>query len=227
MGISFTSLRSFELLKNVRFYVFTSRIRLDDNLFDIFNMSFYYDKITWSYFSDILALPKTDIMIALNDVNNELHVRLYILEVLKDYIRDDDFDSLVDKALDFVMEGVSMPKAPAKDTTMSDISKSVLALVAGAGLDERLSKSSLELAYDRYKMRYVFDPRNRDIHGVVVGYSNDFNSLVAVCDEGSKKGVDKGSTDFVDVNERYVTNGFFYISVEDADKQSNYMGKNL
>lgn len=54
-----------------------------------------------------------------------------------------------------------------------------------------------------------------------------FNSLVAVCDEGSKKGVDKGSTDFVDVNERYVTNGFFYISVEDADKQSSYMGKNL
>lgn len=117
-------------------------------------------------------------MITLNDVNNELHVRLYILEVLKDYIRDDDFDGLVDKALDFVMEGVSMPKAPTKDTTMSDISKSVLA-------------------------------------------------LVAVCDEGSKKGVDKGSTDFVDVNERYVTNGFFYISVEDADKQSNYMGKNL
>lgn len=164
-------------------------------------------------------------MITLSDVNNELHVRLYILEVFKDYIRDDDFDGLVDKALDFVMEGVSMPKAPAKDTTMSDISKSVLALVAGAGLDDRLSKSSLELAYDRCKMRYVFDPRNRDIHGVVVGYSNDFNSLVAVCDEGSKKGVDKGSTDFVDVNERYVTNGFFYISVEDADKQSNYMGE--
>lgn len=147
--------------------------------------------------------------------------------MLKDYIRDDDFDGLVDKALDFVMEGVSMPKVPAKDTTMSDISKSVLALVAGAGLDERLSKSSLELAYDRCKMRYVFDPRNRDIHGVVVGYSNDFNSLVAVCDEGSKKGVDKGSNDFVDVNERYVTNGFFYISVEDADKQSSHMGKNL
>ena len=67
-----------------------------------------------------LALPKTRIMITLNDVNNELHVRLYILEVLKDYIRDDDFDGLVDKALDFVMEGVSMPKAPTKDTTMSD-----------------------------------------------------------------------------------------------------------
>lgn len=51
-----------------------------------------------------LALPKTSIMITLNDVNNELHVRLYILEVLKDYIRDDDFDGLVDKALDFVMK---------------------------------------------------------------------------------------------------------------------------
>ena len=50
---------------------------------------------------------------------------------------------------------------------------------------------------------------------------------MAVCDEGSKRGIDKGSTDFVDVNERYVTNGFFYISVEDADKQSSYMGKNL
>lgn len=45
-----------------------------------------------------LALPKTRIMITLNDVNNELHVRLYILDVLKDYIRDDDFDGLVDKA---------------------------------------------------------------------------------------------------------------------------------
>lgn len=188
--------------------------------------SFTYDIFDFLLCRNNLALPKTSIMVTLNDVNNELHVRLYILEVLKDYIRDDDFDELLDKALDFVMEGVSMPKAPAKDTTMSDISKSVLALVAGAGLDERLSKSSLELAYDRYKMRYVFDPRNRDIHGVVVGYSNDFNSLVAVCDEGSKKGVDKGSTDFVDVNERYVTNGFFYISVEDADKQSNYMGGN-
>lgn len=195
--------------------------------FFYFFYSFTYDIFDLLLRGNNLALPKTRIMITLNDVNNELHVRLYILEVLKDYIRDDDFDGLVDKALDFVMEGVSMPKAPTKDTTMSDISKSVLALVAGAGLDERLSKSSLELAYDRCKMRYVFDPRNRDIHGVIVGYSNDFNSLVAVCDEGSKKGVDKGSTDFVDVNERYVTNGFFYISVEDADKQSNYMGKNL
>ena len=91
----------------------------------------------------------------------------------------------------------------------------------------RISLSlGMRVCQDRCKMRYVFDPRNRDIHGVVVGYSNDFNSLVAVCDEGSKKGMDKGSTDFVDVNERYVTNGFFYISVEEADKQSSYMGKN-
>lgn len=83
-------------------------------------------------------------MITLSDVNNELHVRLYILEVLKDYIRDDDFDGLVDKALDFVMEGVSMPKAPAKDTTMSDISKSVLALATGIGLGDRINKSPME-----------------------------------------------------------------------------------
>ncbi len=165
-------------------------------------------------------------MIALNDVTNELHVRLYILEVLKDYVRDDDFDELLDRALDFVMEGACMPKVPVKDTTMSDISRSMLALATGIGIDERINKSPLELAYDRCKMRYVFDPHNRDIHGVVVGYSTDFNSLVAVCDEGSKKGMDKGSTDFVDVNERYVTNGFFYISVEEADKQSSYMGKN-
>lgn len=85
---------------------------------------------------------------------------------------------------------------------------------------------TIKLMYKTSDYKQEIDPRNRDIHGVVVGYSNDFNSLVAVCDEGSKKGVDKGSTDFVDVNERYVTNGFFYISVEDADKQSNYMGGN-
>lgn len=89
-------------------------------------------------------MPKTSIMVTLNDVNNELHVRLYILEVLKDYIRDDDFDELLDKALDFVMEGVSMPKAPAKDTTMSDISKSVLALVAGMGFDNQQNHVDLD-----------------------------------------------------------------------------------
>jgi hypothetical protein len=82
-----------------------------------------------------LALPKTSIMIALNDVNNELHVRLYILEVFKDYVRDDDFDELLDKALDFVMEGVSMPKAPVKDTTMSDISRSIIALACESQKD--------------------------------------------------------------------------------------------
>lgn len=41
-------------------------------------------------------------MITLNDVNNELHVRLYILEVLKDYIRDDDFDELLDYPSDLL-----------------------------------------------------------------------------------------------------------------------------
>lgn len=83
-------------------------------------------------------------MVTLNDVNNELHVRLYILEVLKDYIRDDDFDGLVDKALDFVMEGVSMPKVPVRDTTMSDISRSVIALATGIGLGDRINKSPME-----------------------------------------------------------------------------------
>lgn len=83
-------------------------------------------------------------MITLNDVNNELHVRLYILEIFKDYVRDDDFDEILDKALDFVMEGVSMPKVPAKDTTMSDISKSVLALVAGMGFDNQQNHVDLD-----------------------------------------------------------------------------------
>lgn len=88
-------------------------------------------------------MPKTSIMIALNDVNNELHVRLYILEVFKDYVRDDDFDELLDKALDFVMEGVSMPKVPVKDTTMSDISRSIIALTTGIGFDGKINKSLL------------------------------------------------------------------------------------
>lgn len=83
-------------------------------------------------------------MITLSDVNNELHVRLYVLEMFKDYVRDDDFDELLDKALDFVMEGASMPKAPAKDTTMSDISKSVLALVAGMGFDNQQNHVDLD-----------------------------------------------------------------------------------
>lgn len=83
-------------------------------------------------------------MVTLNDVNNELHVRLYVLEVLKDYARDDDFDELLDRALDFVMEGACMPKVPVRDTTMSDISRSVLALATGIGLGDRINKSPME-----------------------------------------------------------------------------------
>lgn len=144
-----------------------------------------------------------------------------VLELLKDYARDDDFDDLLDKALDFVMEGISMPKTPEKDTAMGDISRSIMALMASIGLDGKMNKSPLELAYDRCRMSYVFDPRDRDMHGVVVGYSNESNSLVAVCDEGSKRGVNKRPTDFVDVDERFVTNGFFYISAEEVGKQSS------
>lgn len=83
-------------------------------------------------------------MITLNDVNNELHVRLYVLEMFKDYVRDDDFDELLDKALDFVMEGASMPKVPVRDTTMSDISRSVIALATGMGFDGKMNKSPME-----------------------------------------------------------------------------------
>lgn len=83
-------------------------------------------------------------MITLNDVNNELHVRLYILEVFKDYVRDDDFDEILDKALDFVMEGACMPKVPVRDTTMSDISRSVIALATGMGFDNQQNHVDLD-----------------------------------------------------------------------------------
>lgn len=83
-------------------------------------------------------------MITLNDVNNELHVRLYVLEMFKDYVRDDDFDELLDKALDFVMEGASMPKVPVRDTTMSDISRSVIALATGMGFDNQQNHVDLD-----------------------------------------------------------------------------------
>jgi len=42
------------------------------------------------------------------------------------------------------MEGVSIPKVPVKDTTMSDISKSVLALVAGMGFDNQQNHVDLD-----------------------------------------------------------------------------------
>nr|DAH56415.1 MAG TPA: endonuclease [Caudoviricetes sp.] len=110
-------------------------------------------------------------MVTLNDVNNELHVRLYVLEMFKDYVRDDDFDELLDKALDFVMEGVSMPKAPAKDTTMSDISKSVLALVAGAGIEgmKRLwGKKVSDLSHSSFinKLTYIASKYGVIVHKI-------------------------------------------------------------
>lgn len=160
-------------------------------------------------------------MVSLSDFSNEVHIRMYVLDVLKDYIKDPDFDDLADKAVEFILDGSNIPKVPIRDTSSSDIAKNIMALFTGFNVDACISRNPLEQAYARLRKRYVFDPRDRDKHGVIVGYSNDFNSLVAVCDESSKKGIARGSSDFVDVNEKYVTNGFFYISVEEADKQSD------
>lgn len=160
-------------------------------------------------------------MVSLNDFSNEVHIRMYVLDVLKDYIKDPDFDDMADKAVEFILDGANIPKVPIRDASPSDIAKNIMALFTGFNVDTCTSRNPLEQAYARLRMRYVFDPRDRDKHGTIVGYSDDFNSLVAVCDESSKKGIARGSSDFVDVNEKYVTNGFFYISVEEADKQSD------
>lgn len=160
-------------------------------------------------------------MTTITDFTNELHIRLYVAELLKDYVKDESFNDMAERVFSFIVKGSNLQLQPVKDNTMQELMCNLITtLNGGCKINDIKEKSHLEKLYDKYKNKTAIDPVNNARKGIIVGYSNEFNSLIVSSSHPSPKGVDKGEYDFVDNTIGYIhNNGYFYITEEEIKKQ--------
>lgn len=157
-------------------------------------------------------------MNTINDFTNKLHIKLYVADLLKDYAKDDSFNDMSERMISFIMKDMNLPNLPNKETSMQDIMGFWLKIISGTYQPKQTKDScELENLYMDHKLKKVCDTCNR--HGIIVGYSNEFNSLIAMCDKDSIKGFNIGENDFVDLPKDQRPNGFFYVSKDEIEKQ--------
>lgn len=165
-------------------------------------------------------------MIMIQDFSNQLHVRLYVADLLKDNIKDPDFTEQAERMTGFILNNSSLPLQPEPNMSQQEMFANAINMAVNkfGGIDNLGKKKEMpmvERKYLDYKHKLVNDPKSPDRIGVIVGYSTDFNSIIALCTNDSPKGVCKGDNDFVDWPEDKTGNGFFYISIEEVERQIN------
>lgn len=142
---------------------------------------------------------------------------MFVVETLKDYIRDADFVALADKALTFILNGSDIPKMPRREETMADLMRPFVPMLFTGGQPHE--ENRLSSAFYKYRFREVSDPKDSGRVGVIAGYSHELDSLLVSCYKDSDRGFDKGDGDVVELPPSFSSNGFFYVSVEEAKRQ--------
>ena len=163
-------------------------------------------------------------MTTIIDFTNQLHIRLHVAEVLKEYVDKEDFCEIAERMFQFIIKGSNLPLQPVKDNTMQELMGNWVQIINGSYFNNNLrkeeDKSNLEKLYDEYRNRPAHDPTNKMKQGIIVGYSNEFNSLIAQMSPSSPKGIKIGDSDFVNNTLGYAQdNGYFYITEEEIKKQ--------
>lgn len=161
-------------------------------------------------------------MTTIVNFSNELHIRLFIAELLRDNIKDDDFMEQAEKMFSFIIKNASLPPQPKVSMSDQDFFSNLYQMMSKLHLGTNKTGeevSEIERKYQDYKRKSVSDPKTNGRKGIIVGFSTDFNSLIALCDDNCPKGLKKGENDFVDWPESKTGNGFFYISVEEVKRQ--------
>lgn len=130
------------------------------------------------------------------DGTSELHIRLHIAEMLKDKVEQPNYSELCEKALNFVMDGIELPKikkTPAEEAADMFTKTFLLANPIQDALKE-LNKGDLpktkkdelrELAYKHLKRLVIY----KDIPCYICGYSVEFDCLIAGAFENSENGI--------------------------------------
>lgn len=157
-------------------------------------------------------------MTTITDFSNELHIRLYVADLLSNKVKDKDFDEQAEKMMTFIMKHASLPPQPKVHETSADILSNWNKILAGiTGLDKEEKMSEIEKKFHIFKAKSVRDPKS-DKTGIIVGFSKEFNSLIVSCDPG-QKGMEPCGTDSIAIDKGLIMNGVFYISIEEVEKQ--------
>lgn len=157
-------------------------------------------------------------MTTITDFSNELHVRLYVAELLKDNIKDADFTEQAERMLCFATKNTNLPAQPKIPESSKDMFSNWLGLLSGInGIPPKQEISEIENNFHKYKSKNVSDLKSGKT-GIIVGYSKDFDSLIALCNP-PHKGISPGDDDFLMIDKNLITQGIFYISVKEVKKQ--------
>ena len=157
-----------------------------------------------------------------NDGNSELHIRLHIVELLKEKVEQDNFDELCNKMLRFVMNGIELPKVkknPAEETIdmftktflfANPIQDALKGLNKG---DLPKSKADeLEELYEKHKHKMI-SVKNHSCS--ICGYSTEFDCLIAGTNEICDDSIKCGNTDII----RMYYYHYFYVSKDAVEKK--------
>ncbi len=159
-------------------------------------------------------------MTTITDFSNELHVRLYVAELLKNNVKDKDFEDQAERMVSFIVRKSKLPVQPRIPESSGDMFSNwykILAGISGCPSNNQTYMTEIERSFYKYKSREVRDPKS-DKTGIIVGFSKDFDSLIASCDPGHK-GIEPCDNDSIMIDRNLIMQGVFYISVEEVKKQ--------
>lgn len=150
-----------------------------------------------------------------NDGNSELHIRLHIVELLKEKVEQDNFDELCNKMLRFVMNGIELPKV--KKNPMEEATEMLSkTFVFPNSLQEALKElekgdlpksktDELKELYKKHKAK-IISVKNHECS--ICGYSPEFDCLIAGTNDICDDGIQCGDSDVI----RMYYFHYFYVS---------------
>lgn len=138
------------------------------------------------------------------DGTSELHIRLHIAEMLKDKVEQPNYSELCEKALEFVMDGIELPKikkTPAEEAAdmftktllFANPIQDVLKELKKGDLPKTKEEELKELANRNLKRLVTY----KDIPCYICGYSVEFDCLIAGTFLSTEKGTILGDNDFI------------------------------
>lgn len=157
-----------------------------------------------------------------SDFSNELNIRIYVSEILKDYIKDDKFEEYANRMLQFIIKDINIAKKPNEPFDYSKAANMIMTSIVSQNTNA-FENSKVKNAYFKFKNKRVARLSDPGYFGNIVGYNESSNALLCLCDNGSIKG-------FKNLNENDIVmetltlnssgdNYYFYISIDDVENQ--------
>lgn len=155
------------------------------------------------------------------NINNKLHVRLFVAQLLADKVGDDRFRELADKLMDFIMEDIDIPPCP--PPSFIDVIGRIGSIVPfNIDKGEAEDKDSLKYRFEHYfKGIIIRNPKNPAMVGRIHGYSTEFGALIAGCKTDGMPGMPPSDSDTLNDYHQDFSNGIFYIKAEEVERQIN------